>query len=110
MKFQVPKFLVNQPIELVIINGIDANGNDNEVAHLNLLCRMEGANKTIYTSQGQKCTISKRAYIFQVSPFEPYGDKIFGYCLINGNRQECPQISILRNTDGSINHIEVDIA
>lgn len=102
------KQLAKTPISLKITDGLDENGSPKVVQEVEAKARVESTSTVVYTKDGQKVTLSKKAFIFD--NLETFQNPIEGICLVEGKEHKVVTSAFLTNPDGSLNHIKLGLA
>lgn len=100
-------FLADTSLSITLTNGIDRDGAPIPTSEFAVLSRLNKANSRVNTKDGQKFTLTAKAFIFE--RFDMFPDNIQGACtdgittyqIIKGNKS--------KNPDGSINHIVLEL-
>lgn len=97
-----PKHLAKTDISVQIFDGFDENGSPAVGKVVDTKARVESTNGVVYGTNGQKITLSQKAFIFE--GFDDFTVDMSGKAIVNEKEHDIAQVKCLTNPDGSINH------
>lgn len=103
----VPDFLAKENVTITLTNGIDENGSPKKVSEFTVKGRVEEANAVIFETDGKKVQLSRKVFIFE--SLDNFNDKVEGTCLIDKSSFKIYNSKRLKNPDGSLNHVVLEL-
>lgn len=97
-----PKHLAKTSIEVKILDGFDENGSPKVGKVVQAKARAESSNDVVYTTEGQKVTLSQKAFVFE--GFDDFYVGMSGKVTIDKVEHDIVQVKCFRNPNGSVNH------
>lgn len=107
MRLSVPSFLATKNAEVSFSNGTDENGQLVYTNTIDIHCRNESCDETVYLPDGKKMNVTEKLFIFE--KLELFPEKIEGTCNLEGHMYNILKGSKKRNPDGTINHIVLEL-
>lgn len=107
MRLPVPKFLATTDSNIQIADGTNENGELNIVEQINVKCRFEKGNGSIYTKEGIKVPLQAKVYIFE--KLDKFPEVICGKCTSSNCTYDIANAKRLINPDGSVHHIVLEL-
>lgn len=103
----VPKFLAKTPIIIKVSDGLDENGDMKILTEVSTKAKVEDTNTVVYTPDGGKSVLKKKAFVFDQISGLPAG--LSGKCIVDNASYEIFSARLLRNPDGTRNHFVLEL-
>ena len=107
MHLKVPSFLAKQQVEISFNKGADENGEETYTEPFIISCRNESCNEVAFLPDGKKVKVTEKLFIFEKLNLFP--ESIEGICVINGHKHVILKGKKLKNPDGTVNHIVLEL-